>query len=124
MQSALMVLIFGTSHAISDNKHGKSVVISNIDKSISIDYLSNYLADKLKIDKTKIHVSLLLPAGKSVDDLNFLQYKVTAPDVKYSSLMDSNTWPSNVRIRDFVNKPKVGVGVSLQSFIEKRNLTC
>lgn len=113
-----------TPHIISDDQHVKSVVISNIGKSISIDYLANYLADELKIDKKKIRVSLLLPGGKTVDDLNFLQYKVTIPDVKYSSIMDSNTWPSNVRIRDFVNKPKERAGVSLQNFIEKRTVKC
>jgi hypothetical protein len=114
----------GTPHITSDYQHVKSVVISNIGKSISIDFLANYLADELKIDKSRIHVSLLLPGGKTVDDMNFLQYKVTIPDVKYSSIMDSNTWPSNVRIRDFVNKPQARVGVSLQNFIQKRTVTC
>lgn len=114
----------GTTCVTSVDNHVKSVVISNIGKSISVDYLATYLANELKIDKRKIHVSLLLPGGKSVAELNFLQYKVTVPDVKYLSLIDSNTWPSNVRIRDFVNKPRSDVGVSLQAFMDKPFVKC
>jgi len=112
-----------TSPSVTSNHQLlKSVVISNIGKGISMDYLSNYLSDELKIDKANIHLSLLLPNGKAVDDMRFLQYKVTIPEIKYSCIMNPNTWPSNVRVRDFVNKPRVGVGVSLQSFMEKKQI--
>lgn len=104
------------------NRHTRNVVISNIGKGIPTDYLTNYLADELKIDKNEINVSLLLPAGKSIDDMTFLQYKVTIPEAVYTSIMDSGTWPSNVRIRDFVNKPRRNVVVSLDSFTKKRNV--
>ncbi|XP_037030800.1 uncharacterized protein LOC119070531 [Bradysia coprophila] len=114
----------GTSNADPVVHPVKMVVVSNIGKSISVDYLANYLADELKIDKRKIRVSLLLPGGKTVDDMNFLQFKVTVPVDKYDLIMNSSTWPSNVRIRDFVNKPRINIGVSLQNFMEKRTVNC
>lgn len=109
-------------HVTHEDSHVKSMVISNIGKGISTDFLVNYLANELKIDKTKIQVSLLLPAVKTVNDLNYLQFKVSVPEVTYSSVMDSNMWPSNVHIRDFVNKPRMDVGVSLDHFIDKQTV--
>lgn len=98
----------------------KSVVVSNIGKGISEDYLRDYLVDELKIEKAKIHSSLLLPPGKTVDDMYFLQYKVTIPEVKYKSIIAPNTWPRHVRVRDFVYKPKNGVAVSIKNVLAER----
>lgn len=113
-----------TNGSTADDNPVKSVVISNIGKGISIDYLVNYLSGELKIDKRKIHVSLLLPRGKTVDDMFFLQYKVTVPVIKYCSIMNPDTWPNDVRIRDFVNKPRLNFGVPLHHFMEKRTVQC
>lgn len=52
----------------------KSIVISNIGKSITANHIIDYLANELKIDKASIRVTPLAPAGKSLDDLTYMQY--------------------------------------------------
>lgn len=104
--------------ANDDRERYRSVVVSNIGKDITTDYLTNYLADKLRVAKEKISASILLPAGKSINDLIFFQYKITIPEDKYRAIMCSKSWPSNVYVRDFVYKRKID-GVPMEMFLIK-----
>lgn len=108
------------------NQHNRgalrSVVISNVGKDITVKYLSDYLSDELKIDKDKIGVSLLLPAGKTVDLLNFLQFKITIPNDKYCAIMNPVSWPTNIRVRDFVYKRKEIDVVQKRHFLSRKPL--
>lgn len=87
--------------------HMKSVVVSNIGKSISAEYLTNYLVDEIKIDRTDVRMSLLFPAGRSMQDVTSLQYKITIPAANYAVIMKPETWPKNVRVRDYLPKSPV-----------------
>lgn len=99
----------------------KCVVVSNIGKGVSADFLKDFLADELSLDHSKIALSLLLPTGKTLSDLRFLQYKVTIPEDAYLSIMNPDTWPNCVRVRDFVykNTNQNGIGVTVQNFVDK-----
>lgn len=85
----------------------KSVVVSNIGKNISSEYLTNYLVDEIKVDRNDVWMSLLLPAGRSEQDVSSLQYKLTIPEAHYSVVMKPETWPKDVRVRDFCPKTPV-----------------
>lgn len=98
--------------------HSKSVVVSNIGKDVTMDYLKNYLVDKLGIEKEMINLSLLLPTGRTMQDVNFIQYKVTIPDANYSSILSPVIWPKDVRVRDFIHKQRKNIGIAKQSFLE------
>lgn len=95
----------------------RSVVISNIGKDVTIDHLRCYLVDKLEIDKGELKFALLLPTGKTMEDVHFLQYKITLPEAKYTSIMCPELWPAGVRIRDFVPKKKRTEGVAVRDFV-------
>lgn len=84
----------------------KSVVLSNIGKDVTADYLVDYLSDKLKIGRDKLRVSMLLPSSRSFEEVTFLQFKVTMPQVYYSSIVCAKLWPRNVHIRDFIFKSR------------------
>lgn len=99
-----------------------SVVVSNIGTDVSADSLTEYLVNELNIDKKLITSSVLLPKGKSMDDVSYLQYKVTIPAIHYSSLLNPELWPKNVRVRDFVSKIKSNCGVQMQHFVPKKKL--
>lgn len=107
------------SNMTYDRKPLRSVVASNIGKDMTLDYLTDYLADELNIDKENLSLSLLIPTGRTIDDLEFLQYKITVPEDKYNSIICSNSWPSNVHIRDFVYKSK-RKGVAKQQFLTRK----
>lgn len=99
---------------------GRSIVLSNIGKDISIDFLTEYLVNELSIGKESINLSLLLPHGKNIQEMYYLQYKLTIPAAEYSSVMCPDSWPSNVRVRDFVHKTKNTCGVQKQHFLPKK----
>lgn len=94
----------------------KSVVISNIGKDVTTDCLQDYLTDKLKIGKDNLSVSLLLPPDRSFEEITFLQFKVTIPEVNYSSVVCPKFWPTNVHVRDFVFKNRKKVTVTKRQF--------
>lgn len=116
------------SHSVAATTHCdggplRTVVVSNIGKDITVDYLTDYLVDELKVNKEMIHLSLFLPYGKTVEDLKFLQYKITLPEANYSAVMCSELWPKNVRVRDFfVGQTKKVEGVTQHQFFVKKTL--
>lgn len=97
-----------------------SVVVSNIAKNISTDYIAEYLADELKLSKDNIRVTPLAPAGKNMDDLTYLQYRVSTPASSYPQLKSSGTWPKGVRVRDFIINKRTNVA-SLDNFLLKKS---
>lgn len=99
-----------------NNMSQRSVVVSNIGKDVYTEHLTNYVAEQLKINKKSISVTLLLPPDKSVKDVNYLQYKVTVPELNYNAVKYPDSWPINVPVRDFVPKTKVNRGVGLHRF--------
>lgn len=101
---------------MTDRAPTKSIVVSNIGTDVTVDCLKNYICTKLEIGKTDVHLSLLLPVGRTPDDMQFLQYKVTIPESNYSSIMSPDLWPQDVRLRDFVYKKRKHAGVSKDSF--------
>lgn len=104
-------------HSFAPGNHRtKSIVVSNIGKDVSVYCLENYVHSKFVIERERISLKLLLPAGKTWDDMQFLQYKVTIPDDNYKSIMSPESWPKNVHLRDFIYKQRRGTGVSKECF--------
>lgn len=96
----------------------KSIVVSNISKSILAEHIVDYLADELKITKDSIRVTPLAPAGKNLNDLTYMQYRVSTPASIYSRLISANTWPKGVRVRDFLHTKRNDM-VTLDNFLVK-----
>lgn len=71
------------------------------------------------MERSNIKLSMLIPNDKTLDDMRFVQYNVTVPKSKYKHLIDPNMWPENVRVCDFVCKPKKSIGVNTQDFLNK-----
>lgn len=94
----------------------KSVVVSNVNKSVTAEYLADYLANELNAAKEDFRVTRL---HSSRTNFTSLQYRISTPEAHYDRLMHPNTWPINIKIRDFVFK-RQDRGVSERHFLEKR----
>lgn len=105
-----------SSHQSKEQR--KSIVISNISKNISENHIIDYLADELKIDKLSIRVTTLAPAGKNLNDLSYMQYRVSTPASLYPRTISAGTWPKGVRVRDFI-LTKRNVIATLDNFLVK-----
>lgn len=103
------------------DEHRRSIVVSNIAKGISADYLTNYLSNELQIDGSNIRTTSLKPARIADDQLRFLQFRVSVPENVYNKVMAPETWPTGVRVRDYVfNSRGVSASVSKDNFLSKR----
>lgn len=50
------------------------------------------------------------------EELSYLQYRVSFPEVAYSKVMSPDTWPKGVKIRDFIFNRR-NVAVSMDNFL-------
>lgn len=91
-------------------------MVSNISKNISADYLTNYVSNETKISAENIRITLMRPTGISDENMKFLQYRVSAPASSYNALLNPDIWPRNVKIREYVWRPKNNT-VSLDDFL-------
>lgn len=97
----------------------KSVVVWNIDKSISADHIVDYLANEVKTDKCHIRVTPLAPSGKNLSELTYMQYRVSVPATIYPNVMSGDTWPKGVRVRDFLYTKRKDIA-TLDNFLLKK----
>lgn len=105
---------------VSDDMSLRSVVVSNVGKDITTEFLADYFDKELQIDKKFIKVALLLPSGISAENLTYYQYKVSVPVSHYNSVMCPDSWPKGVIVRDFVHKRKTNCGVQMNHFLPKK----
>lgn len=73
-----------SSSAVSSRR--SSVVISNIAKNITPDHIQNFLASELQVEMDSIRVTPLAPAGKNLNELSYMQYRVSSPASLYAKL--------------------------------------
>lgn len=118
-ESIAAINISEPSGNVSKSERRKSVVVSNIACGISAEYLTNYLSSELAIDNELIRVTSL---NSNSNKVNAIQYRVSVPELHYNKLMSSNTWPQNVRVRDYVFKRRNNTnnGVSMNNFLERQ----
>lgn len=109
------------ANATMDNaiEKRKSVVVSNISVNITADYLANYVATELNAEKAIIRATPLNSKGRN---FNSLQNRILMPEKYYDALMTPNTWPKNVKVREYVYKRRTE-GASIENFLEKTTRT-
>lgn len=62
---------------------------------------------KLSDDDNSLRCSFLIPAGRKVEDLDYLSFKIGVPESMFSMLLRPELWPKGVRIRAFVPRTRV-----------------
>lgn len=112
-----------SNFAVPETNRRKSIVISNIDRNISPEYLDNYLSKELTIDKSTIRTTLLKPTGIADESLKFVQFRISVPESVYSRARAQDTWPNGVRVRDYVfnrrGRSNLLPSVSEENFLSK-----
>lgn len=86
----------------------KSVVASMIHPSTEPAQLESFLIKQLKLpdDSKQIRCTLLLPKGKTAAELNWVSFRVSAPDSSFALLQNAALWPQGVVVREFVQRPR------------------
>lgn len=102
----------------------KTVVISQFHPSTTAEDLQKYILEKLQIQpetSSGIRCNILIPAGLTLENLDFVGFKVSFPESHYDSIMCSSIWAKGITLRDFINRPRAR-GRQLGAFLPKITL--
>lgn len=82
----------------------KVVVASMLHPTTDVGKLTTFLNKQLKLDKdsSSIRCQLLLPVGRTVEQLDYVSFKISVPEPLYPLLLFAEVWPKGVTLRDFV----------------------
>lgn len=86
----------------------KLVIASLFHPSTKEDELCKYIRNGLHLDESdkSIRCNLLLPAGRKLEELDFVSFKVSVPESMYLSLFEPSLWPKGVKVREFMHRNK------------------
>lgn len=84
-------------------KFDKSIHVSRIDKSVSLDMVNDYIAQNSQLKPSEdFKCTLLVKKDKDINSLSFISYKIDVNSVHFAELIDVNFWPQGAYIREFI----------------------
>lgn len=84
-------------------KFDKSIHVSRIDKSVSLDMINDYIAQNSQLKPSDdFRCTLLVKKDKDINSLSFISYKIDVNSVHFAELIDVNFWPEGAYIREFI----------------------
>lgn len=87
----------------------KSVWVSGFGPDTPSEQISNYILQNTTItDKAKFNIHKLVKKGQDVSSLKFVSFKIEVNDVEFDLLVDPDSWPENVRVREFLRERNLG----------------
>jgi hypothetical protein len=93
----------GTSNDASDGiaavEERRFLVLSRIHPDTTSDKIVNFIRRKTGLTNIRCH--LMIPRGKTVNELEYVSFKVGVEVDDYSTLMVPELWPAKVLVRDF-----------------------
>lgn len=70
-----------------------------------------------------IRCNLLLPKGKETEGLTFVSFRIAVPQNLVSTVSNTENWPSFIKLREFVNKPRPKREIPLLKPINSNDVT-
>jgi hypothetical protein len=106
----------GTASQISAAAERKIFVISRVHPSTSPDSIAEFIKQNTGIED--VRCQLMLPKGRTVAELDYVSFKISATELDYNELMKPEIWPAKVLVRDFVryNRRKGGNAAGFHKF--------
>lgn len=105
----------------------KSIVASQLSSATTTEQILKYIADKLNItdaaEKNTIRPTILLPANKKAEELNFVSFRVSMPETLFETLFSEQFWPKGVIIREYIPKPKRNFDIRQAVFLPTTTTT-
>lgn len=105
------------SEIVTSVEQRKSLVATMLHPSTKPDQLEAFLNKQLELPENQHHIrcSLMLPRGKDVSELDYVSFRVSAPESAYNRLCDAVNWPRGVIVREFKMMPRTDrrMGASL-----------
>lgn len=103
------VQTFGTKESDALNtvsvQQRKSLVISRLATTTTEQIIEKYINDNLD-SAVDIRCSKLLPSGRNLEDLNYISFRISAPDNVFNKMYNSDFWPRGVQLREYVYKSR------------------
>lgn len=85
----------------------KHLYVSRLQPQTTEEEILSYIKTNAKLSSSEtLRCKILVPAGKKVDELNFVSFKISATIDDFTILANPNIWPQNVAVREFNSTPK------------------
>lgn len=92
------------SCVVPDCEESFSIVLSNIDSSVTEYDIVRLVSRSLCASEPEcLNVTKLVPSWKSCKNFDYISFKIVLNKRWKESAMNAKTWPSNVKIREYVN---------------------
>lgn len=86
-------------------KFSKSIYISRLETTVTIDDMTNYIKQQLpNVDSKHFNLRLLVKKSQNLADLSFISYRLLCSDDLFELMNRVDFWPSHVKIAEFVEK--------------------
>jgi hypothetical protein len=94
---------FGTANEASQicaASERKLIVISRVHPATTPDSILDYIRERTDIED--VRCQMMLAKGRSISDVDYVSFKISATAEDYDQLMNPEVWPARVLVRDFV----------------------
>lgn len=84
---------------------GKSVYVSRMETSVTVDELIAFIKAQLPdVDEKHFLPRLLVKKGQDLDELTYISFRLQCTDALFSQFMSPDFWPNHVMIGEFFEK--------------------
>lgn len=85
----------------------KSVYISRLQPSVTVDGLKLYLHTQIKdLDESQMSIRMLVKKDQELSELSFISFSISCTENLFSQLNSPSFWPSHIKMREFINEPR------------------
>lgn len=92
-------------------KFEKSVWISKLDPSVSNEMMSEFILTHTDLtDKSQFNVHKLVKKDADITELSYVSFKIDVNEQHFDALMNPDTWPKYVAVREFIQIKPVQLG--------------
>lgn len=91
----------------------KSIYISRLQPTVTIEKITDYVKKKMPELKTNdISLRMLVKKDQKLDELTYISYRLACTEELYSKFMESEFWPAHVMIGEFIERERKRANVA------------
>lgn len=88
-------------------KFKKSVYISRLEPSITVDGLKMFLGARMPdLNESDLDIRMLVKREQELSELSFISFCISCTDDLFSTLNSPSFWPAHIKMREFIHEPR------------------
>lgn len=85
----------------------KSVYISRLQPSVTVDGIKLYLNSRIKeLNENQMSIRMLVKQDQDLSELSVISFCIACTEELYAQLGSPSFWPSHIKMRELINEPR------------------